>query len=70
MGNERPDNGDVKIPYDASGVKLALLSFLSFQFTSSTLLYAAAADTVSISTFGSGADLPPRSVARALGFLV
>lgn len=33
-------------------------------------LYTAAADTVSTSIFGSGADLPPRSVVRALGFLV
>ena len=34
------------------------------------LLYAAAADTVSTSTFGIGADLPPRFVRRAIGFLV
>jgi len=40
---------------------------ISFHHGSS---YAAEAVTVSTSTFGSGADLPPRSVARALGFLV
>jgi hypothetical protein len=51
-----------------SHLQLPVLVHLEFMnFPISLFPYA---ETVSTSTFGSGADLPPRSVALALGFLV